>query len=112
MKLFIKENGIRFQFKIDKGVFAETVKLFFPLLGQDFVESTLIVVIVGAIISRFSTVLFATYSVINAIIIAMTIIMYSYASATMTLVGQTYSSKDDLKKECKSIPVISAHPLL
>ncbi len=93
---FIKEKKFKFEFRIDKDIFKKTLKLFFPLLGQDFVECTLSVMLIGAIISRYNTVLFATYSVINAIIVALTIVIYSYAGATMTLVGQEFAAEDNM----------------
>lgn len=101
---FIKEKRFRFEFRIDKDIFKRTLKLFFPLLAQDFIECTLFVVLIGAIISRYSTVLFATYSVINAIIVALTIVIYSYAGATMTLVGQEFAAKDNTKDNCRMYP--------
>ena len=100
---YIKEKQFYFEFRINAETFKETIKLFIPLLGQDFVENTLFVIIIGAIISRYSTVLFATYSVINAIIIALTTIMYAYAGATMMLVGQGYVSESE-RNACGQYP--------
>ena len=100
---YTKEKQFRFKFKIYRETFKETIKLFIPLLGQDFVENTIFVILIGAIISRYSTVLFATYSVINAIIIALTTIMYAYAGATMTLVGQSYVSEAE-RSSCAQYP--------
>lgn len=100
---YVKEKQFRFEFKIHGETFKETIKLFIPLLGQDFVENTIFVILIGAIISRYSTVLFATYSVINAIIIALTTIMYAYAGATMTLVGQSYVSEAE-RSSCAQYP--------
>ncbi len=85
----------------------EALGLFIPLLGQNFVENTIFVIVIGAIISRYNTVLYATYSVINAIIIALTTIMYAYSGATMALVGQAYSSDTD-RKACNRYPMYSA----
>ena len=100
---YCKEKQFRFEFKVYGETFKETIKLFIPLLGQDFVENTIFVILIGAIISRYSTVLFATYSVINAIVIALTTIMYAYAGATMTLVGQSYVSEAE-RSSCAQYP--------
>ena len=104
---FIKKSDFQYSFKITGDIFKKTMGLFIPLLGQDFVENTIFVIVIGAIISRYNTVLYATYSVINAIIIALTTIMYAYAGATMTLVGQAYSSDAD-RKVCNRYPKYSA----
>lgn len=104
---FIKKSQFRYRFIISGDVFKKTLALFMPLLGQDFVENTIFVIVIGAIISRYDTVLYATYSVINAIIIALTTIMYAYAGATMTLVGQSFSS-DTEKADCRKYPMCSS----
>lgn len=104
---FMKKSQFKFRFKIDNNVLKKTMSLFIPLLGQDFVENTIFVIVIGAIISRYNTVLYATYSVINAIIIALTTIMYAYAGATMTLVGQAYSSENE-KQLCRRYPIYSS----
>ena len=95
---FVRKSRFKYHFKIDGAVFKEVFNLFVPLLGQDFVENTIFVLVVGGIISRYSTVLYATYAVINTIIIALTTIMYAYAGANQTLVGQAFSSKEERNK--------------
>ncbi|MBQ6406739.1 MAG: MATE family efflux transporter [Butyrivibrio sp.] len=103
---FMKKSNFRYSFKINGDILKKTMGLFIPLLGQDFVENTIFVIVIGAIISRYNTVLYATYSVINALIITLTTIMYAYAGATMTLVGQAYSS-DTERQLCIRYPKYS-----
>ena len=104
---FVKESKIKFKFCISLDVFSDAIKMFIPLLGQDIIENTLFIIIVGAIITRYSTALYASYSVIVSIITSINIIIYAYAGANMTIVGQSFSDKDKRKK-CVIIPIYTS----
>jgi MATE family multidrug resistance protein len=78
------------------------VKKTIPLAGQEFLESTLIVIGFNAILARIGVIELSTYSLINSIIGITLIPMYAYASTCLTLVGENDGKGDTLKLD--SIP--------
>lgn len=95
---FTKNRKIKYHFSIKKDIAKKTLHIFIPVFFQDFFENTFFFVAIGAIIIRYNTVLYASYSVINAIISTVGAIVYSYAGSTMILVGQTFNSEKERNK--------------
>lgn len=99
---FYKINFIRYKPLILKKRFIKLVKLYIPLLGQDFVECTLFVMIITAIITRFDVYAVASYNLLESINSIVTLPVFAYAGVTLTLVTQYAAKKDirSIKKYC------------
>lgn len=102
---FIKTSNIEYKFKLYKIELKELWKTYLPLLGQDFVEGTLFVMIITAIVTRLGTYNIATYSILETVSSVIILPAYAYAGVALTLVTQNSESKD--RKLLKKYPKLS-----
>lgn len=94
---FVQESYIQYKIRIDKQELLELVKLYVPLLGQDFVESTLFVMIITSFVTGMGVYYAAAYNLIESIVAFAFMPVYAYSGATLMLVGQSYSKKEFVK---------------
>lgn len=102
---FINTNFIKFRIKIAKVVIKDLIKLYIPLLGQDFIESTLFILIITSIITNLNVYYVATYNLIETINSFILFPVYAYAGSALTLVAQEYSKKNIRK--AKAYPKVA-----
>jgi putative MATE family efflux protein len=102
---FRKHRTVDFKFKIMKEDMKGLMKVYVPILGQDFVECTLFVMIITAIVTRLDTYSIAVYNLIEVIISFVILPAHAYGGITMTFVTQNYR-KIYLGKLCR-FPEIS-----
>lgn len=63
------------------------------LMGQEILESTLLVVCINAILSRIGVLELSAYTLLESVVTIVLMPMYSYASTTLTLVSKNYGEK-------------------
>lgn len=101
--IFIKDKSI-FSFKIKNAYesLKEIVFLGLPLMGQEFLEGTIFIIAVNAIVSRIGVLELSVFTLLFSITNIVLMPMYGYSSASLTLVSQ----KSNIEKEIKIIPQI------
>jgi MATE family multidrug resistance protein len=70
------------------------IKLYIPLLGQDFMESTVFTMIISGIVSRLGTYDMASYSLLDSIGNILILPVYAYSSSAITLALQKKAAND------------------
>lgn len=70
------------------------IKLYVPLLGQDFMESTVFTMIISGIVSRLGTYAMASYSLLDSIGNILILPVYAYSSSAITLALQKKAAND------------------
>ncbi|KEH92221.1 MATE family efflux transporter [Clostridium novyi] len=85
--------------------FKDTIKISIPLMGQEFLESTLIVCVVNSILSHIGTLEVAVYNLLFVIINIALMPMYGYAQAALTIISESINNKrkEKLKISTKCI---------
>ncbi|MCD3364027.1 MATE family efflux transporter, partial [Clostridium botulinum D/C] len=74
--------------------FKKTIRLSIPLMGQEFLESTLIIIIVNSILSHIGTLEVAVYNLLFLIINIALMPMYGYSQAALTLISEKLNNED------------------
>lgn len=74
------------------------LKLYPSLLGQDFLENTLLVMIVSCAVARLGTMEMAIYNLLDIILNLLTLPVYAYATATQTYSLQASAKNSNLAK--------------
>lgn len=85
---------------INKYWLHKIMKLYIPLLSQDFVEGTLFVLIITAIITRFNVYAVASYNLLEAVSGIISLPIFVYAGTALTLVTQNLKNVDNIKRYC------------
>jgi MATE efflux family protein len=73
----------------------EMMKLYFPIMGQDFVESTLFVMLITAIVTRLDTYSIAVYNLLEVVSSVIILPAYSYGGVAMALVSQNFKNQSN-----------------
>lgn len=83
----------------------DAIKISIPLMGQEFLESTLIVCVVNSILSYIGTLEVAVYNLLFIIINIALMPMYGYAQASLTIISESINNKrkEKLKISTKCI---------
>lgn len=81
----------------------EMFKISIPLMGQEFLESTILVIVINAILSRIGILEVSTYNLLSAIITIGLMPMYAYSQTALTLISENFGVKK--KKELIEIPI-------
>lgn len=102
---FIKSDYVQYKFSVYKKELKQLVKIYIPLLGQDFIESTLFVLIITSIITHLNVYHIATYNLFESINNIILLPVYAYSGVALTLVTQSYS-KGDMEK-ARNYPIVS-----
>ena len=72
------------------------IKLYIPLLGQDFIEGTLFTLILTGIVSRIGIYEIATYNLAESIGSIMILPVYAFSTSAITLsIQKSFSSKKE-----------------
>lgn len=91
---FMSHGVLKQRFMLDWILLKKIFKNYVPLVGQDFLESTAIVLIISAIIARLGTLSSAIYGVCMFIMSIFTLPIYAYGNAVVTLVAKSNGAKD------------------
>ncbi|GMQ60057.1 hypothetical protein AN1V17_44570 [Vallitalea sediminicola] len=63
------------------------------LMGQEILESTILVICINAILSRIGVLELSIYTLLSSVVSIVLMPMYSYASTALTLVSKNYGKK-------------------
>ena len=85
---FYKVNKIKFKLLVNKKIIYKLIKLYIPLLGQDFVEGTMFTFILTGIVSRLTTYEIASYNLCVSVISIMSLPILAFATSSTTLALQ------------------------
>lgn len=91
---FIKSGIIKQRLMINFELLKKIFVNYMPLVGQDFLESTAMVLIISGIISRLGTLNSAIYGVAVFIMSVVLLPIYAYGNATVTLMAKTKGAND------------------
>lgn len=100
--IFIKKSGLKVKISIDFTYLKLLFKRYIPLLGQDFIESTLFVIIVQALLAKQGVLIAGTYGLLIVVIDFIILPIYAYSSAASTLI-----SKANGEKRVKQVKALS-----
>lgn len=98
-----KINFLTYKCFISRKCLSRIAKLYVPLLGQDFIEGTLFVLLITAIITRFNVYLVAAYNLLEAVSGMISLPIFAYAGTALMLVTQNTESMEKIKKYCTVI---------
>lgn len=87
-------KDIRFSFKLKTEFLKKLIKTYLPLVGQDILESTLLVIVVSRIISQMGAMESGIYSLTMFLAGIVMLPIYAYSNASVTLVAKSYGSRD------------------
>ncbi|MCF0128452.1 MAG: hypothetical protein HUJ70_07755, partial [Pseudobutyrivibrio sp.] len=79
---------VKFRFGFKREELRKLIKLYIPILGQDFVEATLFVMLISAMVGRLDTYSIATYNLLEVIISFVILPAHAYGGVAMTLVAE------------------------
>ena len=85
-----------------QGSLPQLIKLYFPLLGQEFLEGTLLVMVISAVVSRLGMEQMAIYNLLDSLGSMVVLPVYAYATATQTKALQAFSHHQHTSKEVKA----------
>ncbi|WP_346962023.1 MATE family efflux transporter [Clostridium sp.] len=88
LKLF-KDLHINF-----KEVLNDTLKVSIPLMGQEILESTLVIIIINSILSHIGILEVSVYNLLSLIINIALMPMYSYSQTSLTFVSESLGACD------------------
>ena len=91
---FVKTSPFRLKFCLDSLNLKKIGKSYAPLVFQDFLESTLFILVLTAIISNISVVALGAYGLMNIVINMILLPVYAYGNATMTIVSKAKGEGD------------------
>ncbi|TZE81397.1 MATE family efflux transporter [Calorimonas adulescens] len=103
---FLKHTDFSYSFSISKTVSRNLIKLYLPLFGQDFIESSLFIMIITALVAKLGVYEVATYNLIDSINSILLLPVYAYSGAALTLTAQEYAKNNTGKM--KSLPIIAS----
>ena len=92
---FKRHKTVNFRFMIKLNEIKEIMKLYFPIMGQDFVESTLFVMLITAIVTRLDTYSIAVYNLLEVVASVIILPAYSYGGVAMALVSQNFNNQSN-----------------
>lgn len=77
-----------------KAMLLEIFRLYPPLLGQEFLQNTLFILVISGVVARLGTGQMAVYSLLDTISSTLTLPVYAYAAAAQTLACQSLAAGD------------------
>jgi MATE family, multidrug efflux pump len=103
LKLF---KGLNISFK---KLTKDTVKVSMPLIGQEILESTLLIIFINSILSRIGILEVSVYSMLSLITSIALMPMYAYSQTSLTFVSESIgsSNKTSLKKTPKTCMIFA-----
>ncbi len=82
----------------------ETVKVSLPLMGQEILESTLLIIAINSILSRIGILEVSIYNLLLTIVSIASMPMYSYSQASLTIISENLGAKN--YKNIKDTPKV------
>lgn len=82
----------------------ETVKISLPLMGQEILESTLLIIAINSILSRIGILEVSIYNLLLTIVSIASMPMYSYSQASLTIISENLGAKS--YKNVKETPTV------
>ena len=110
---FIHTGKFKLRLYYNGPVLKQIGKSYVPLVCQDFLESTVFVLVITAIISSLGVVQLGAYGLMNIIVNMLLLPVYAYGNATMTIVSKSKGSgeyaiiRDVLKIACSILAFIT-----
>ena len=93
---FYRTKEIKIRGALSKRITLKIIKLYIPLLGQDFIEGTLFTLILTGIVSRIGIYEIATYNLAESIGSIMILPVYAFSTSAITLsIQKSFSSKKE-----------------
>ena len=96
---------VKFSFGFKGKELGQLIKLYIPILGQDFVEATLFIMLVSAMVGRLDTYSIATYNILEVIAAFVILPAHAYGGVAMALVAENLQKLS--KKELIKYPGVS-----
>lgn len=90
-RLVIIKDILSFNKMMKKGIIL--LKNSLALMGQEILESTILVICINAILSRIGVLELSIYTLLSSVVSIVLMPMYSYASTALTLVSKNYGKK-------------------
>ena len=92
-------------------IFKETKRISWPIMAQEFLESTLIITIMNSIISSIGLLQVSIYNMVNSIIQIVLMVMYAYGQTSLNFISEDLGKNDieNLKripKECEFMALV------
>lgn len=84
----IKVKVVRYSVKRFKQQMKESIKLSLPLMGQEFLEETLVITIIGVLVARIGLIEMAAYQLMTSIINITLMPTFAYGQAALTLINE------------------------
>lgn len=72
----------------------ETLKISLPLMGQEILESTLLILVINSILSRIGMLEVSVYNLLLTIVSIASMPMYSYSQASLTIISENLGAKN------------------
>lgn len=93
--VFIRKDGILkiSNIKILEN-FKETIKISLPIMGQEILESTLIVIAINSILARLGVIEVSVYNLLLSIVGIASMPIYSYSQASLTIIAEDLGSNN------------------
>jgi len=92
--VFYRNKPFHIGLQFDLCTFKQLMQSYLPLLGQDMVESTIFTILVMMIVSRISPLAVGVYGLVTIITHWVTLPIYSYCNAGITLFSKLYKDKN------------------
>lgn len=102
--LYFKNIKMKIRPKYSKEINSKTIKLYFPLLTTELIETTIFTLVISNIISKLSSNEIGVYNIIETINGIVMLVVYAYSSASLTLTLQ--------KEKCYNIASIISFTIL
>lgn len=93
---FYRNKEIRLKGVVSKKITLKIIKLYIPLLGQDFIEGTIFILILTGIVSRTGIYEIASYNLAESIGSIMALPIYAFSTSAITLsIQKSFSVKKE-----------------
>jgi Na+-driven multidrug efflux pump len=97
-----KEDIFKLKYKTNFRTIKEIVKASLPLMGQEVLEATVVVIGINSILSRVGIVEVSVYNLLLSIVGISLMPMYSYSQTSLTMISESIGAGD--KKEIEKTP--------
>lgn len=97
-----KEEIFKLKYTINLKVIKDIAKVSLPLMGQEVLEASVIVIAINAILARVGIVEVSVYNLLLSIVGISLMPMYAYSQTSLTMISESIGAGD--KKGTKKIP--------
>lgn len=105
--LFLIKCNVIFRTEYDNvfNIFKDTVKITIPLMGQEVLESTIVIIFINSVLSHIGMKEVSIYNLLFLLISLAYMPMYGYAQTSLTIVSKIFGTQN--KDKVKVIPKVS-----